>query len=77
MKREEIYQRLYQAIVELPEENRKLFWLYFQGRNVAETAKILSLSEREIKTRRREIVAMLRNHLGDLFFWIQMMRFLK
>lgn len=77
MKREEIYQRLYQAIVELPEENRKLFWLYFQGRNVAEAAKILSLSEREIKTRRREIVAMLKDHLGDLFFWIQMMRFLK
>ena len=49
MVREDIYQELYLAITELPEDCREIFWLYLQGRNNKEIAEILGLSDGTVR----------------------------
>ena len=72
--REDIYQELYLAITELPEDCREIFWLYFQGRNNKEIAEILSLPEKDVRACKREAIYRLKSRLGGLFFWLQIMR---
>ena len=74
MVREKIYQELYLAITELPEECRKVFWLYFRGKSNREIAEILYLPEKDVQARKREVIFRLKSRLGDLFFWLQVMR---
>ena len=51
MVREDIYQELYLAITELPEDCREIFWLYFQGRNNKEIAEILGKNQNTISSK--------------------------
>ena len=74
MVREDIYQELYLAITELPEDSREIFWLYFQGRNNKEIAEFLSLPEKDVRACKREAIYRLKSRLGGLFFWLQIMR---
>ena len=74
MVREDIYQELYLAITELPEDCREIFWLYFQGRNNKEIAEILSHPEKDVRACKREAIYRLKSRLGSLFFWLQIMR---
>lgn len=72
--REDIYQELYLAITELPKNYREIFWLYLQGKNSKEIAEILSLSEKDVRTCKKEAICRLKSRLGGLFFWLQIMR---
>ena len=77
MVREDIYQELYLAITELPEDCREIFWLYFQGRNNKEIAKS-SLPEKDVRAREWEANYRLKEiRLGGLFFWLQILRIVR
>ena len=68
MVREDIYQELYLAITELPEDCREIFWLYFQGRNNKEIAEILSKGinkKLHVQTDDRVEKDNIKEHLGE------------
>ena len=65
MVREDIYQELYLAITELPEDCREIFWLYFQGRNNKEIAEILEVSPKTVDYRIQQALKQLRLDLKD------------
>ena len=65
MVREDIYQELYLAITELPEDCREIFWLYFQGKNNKEIAEILEVSPKTVDYRIQQALKQLRLDLKD------------
>lgn len=77
MVRENIYRELYLAIMELPEDYRKIFWLYLQGKNNKEIAEILSFPEKDVRACKRETIYRLKSRLGGLFFGVQIMRIVR
>ena len=70
MVREDIYQELYLAITELPEDCREIFWLYFQGKNNKEIAEILSLPEKDVRACKREADLSIKKPSGRSIFLV-------
>lgn len=71
MTEDELIRRLYAAILELPEQRRRIFILtYLEGYKAREIAAMLGISENTVNTQKRRALVGLRNSLGLTVFFL-------
>lgn len=61
----EAMDRLFKAVDNLPEKDRKLFLLFWDGHKIKEVAAMLGLAESTIKSRKAKMIAKLKELVAD------------
>lgn len=72
--REEIYRKLYQAVLELPEGCRKVFEQHLAGKKNEEIAQLFHVSIETVKTQKKRAVHMLREKLGNFYIVVTLLK---
>lgn len=65
---EETYQKLHQAVDQLPPQSRKIIWLSLEGNNNRSISENLEISVNTVKTLKKNAYRHLRNELKDQAF---------
>lgn len=68
MAEEEMYRELHLAVLELPEQSRKVFELHLEGKRNEEIARLLALSVLTVKSYKKNAMQFLRKRLGEVRF---------